>query len=219
MKQYVVIGLGRFGSSVTHHLSLFGREVLAIDRDEERVRRMAPETTHAVQADATDPETLKALGIKNFDVAIVAIGADIQASIMTTLLLKELGVPYVVAKASNRLQGKVLEKIGADRVVYPEGEMGKRIAHNLVSSNLLDYIELATDYRIEEVKVPPEISGKTLKELNLRNRMGISVIVIKKAGGEEVVVSPGAEALLGKEDTMVVIGKNEVLDRFIKEMY
>lgn len=218
MKQYVVIGLGRFGSSVTRHLSQFGREVLAIDIDEEKVRRMASEATHAVQADTTDIETLKALGIKNFDVAIVAIGADIQASIMTTLLLKELEVPYVVAKASNKLQGKVLEKIGADRVVYPEGEMGKRIAHNLVSSNLLDFIELAIDYRIEEVVAPSWMHGKTLREMNLRNRMGISVIVIKKAGGGEVMISPGAEALVGRGDTMVVIGKNEALDRLIKQL-
>lgn len=218
MKQYVVIGVGRFGSSVARNLSKLGQEVLAVDKDEERVKYIAGEVTHAVQADATDVSTLKSLGIKNFDVGIVAIGGDVQASIMITLLLKELGVPYVVAKASNKLQGRVLEKVGADRVVFPEREMGKRIAHNLVSSNLLDYIELAKDYRIEEVVAPPGMYGKTLRELNLRNRMGISVIVIKRAGGEDLVVSPGAEASIREGDTLVVIGKNEDLNNLNKQI-
>lgn len=213
MKQYVVIGLGRFGTSVARTLTELGQEVLAIDVNEERVRYVAQEVTRAIQADATDMNTLISLGVRNFDVGIVAIGEDVQANILTTLLLKELGVPYVVAKAVNQIQGKVLEKVGADRIVYPEKEMGSRIARNLVSPSLLDYIDLAKDYRIEEVIAPPFMHGKSLRELNLRNRLGITVIVIKRAGGEDLVISPGADEVFCPGDTMVVLGKNEDLNR------
>lgn len=212
MKSYLVVGLGRFGTSVARTLSKLGQEVLAVDADEERVKYVAPEVTHALQVDATDANALKSLGVRNFQVAVVAIGGDVQANIMTTLLLKEQGVPYVVAKALNKIQGRVLEKVGADRVVFPERDMGKRVAHNLVSANLVDYIELAQGYRIEELAAPQSYVGKNLKELNLRNRMSLTIIVIKHADGT-LLTSPGGEAIIQDGDNLVVLGKNTDLDK------
>ena len=158
-KQFAVIGLGRFGVSVARTLFKGGYEVLAIDSNEERVQKISSEVTHVVQADTTDENALKALGIRNFDVVVVAIGEDVQANVLTTLLLKELGVNYIVAKAKNELHGKMLEKIGADRVVYPERDMGQRVAHNLVSTNVLDYIELSPDLSLVEVTTPKVLGG------------------------------------------------------------
>ena len=167
-KQFVVIGMGRFGQSVARGLASLGREVLAVDNDEALVAEIAPHVTHAVQADATDEKTMIALGIRNFDVAVVAIGIDIQASILVTMLCKELGVGFVLAKAVSELHGKVLYKTGADRVVFPERDMGLRVAHNLANSNILDYIEIAGDLRIVDISALPEWENKSLLELDLR---------------------------------------------------
>lgn len=214
MKQFAVIGLGRFGSSVARTLQSMGYEVLGIDTDEERTQALMDSLTHVVQADATDENTLKSLGIRNFDTVIVAIGEDIQASILVTLLVKELGVKYVVVKAQNDLHGKVLYKIGADRVVFPERDMGARVAHNLVSSNILDYIELAPDYSIVEVAATEKMIGKTLRQLDLRQRFGVNVLAIKRA--ENVIVSPRADDRITEEDVLVVIGSNEDLQEMEK---
>jgi trk system potassium uptake protein len=207
MKQFAVIGLGRFGSSVALSLYRQGYDVMAVDTDEERIQKFSDEATHVVQADSTDENALKALGIRNFDVVVVAIGEDIQANVMTTLLLKELGVPYVVAKAKNSLHGRMLEKVGADKVVYPERDMGARVAHNIISRNVLDYIELSPNLSIVEVKAPQELIDKTLQEANLRPRFGINVVAIKR--GEELNVSPKAEDAILAGDVLVVIGGNE----------
>ncbi|TYP49815.1 potassium channel family protein [Thermosediminibacter litoriperuensis] len=207
MKQFVVIGLGRFGSSVAKTLYKLGYDVLGIDSNEEIVQSLVDSITHAVQADATDENTLKALGVRNFDVGIVSIGDDIQASILVTLILKELGLKYVVAKAQNDLHGKVLYKIGADRVVFPERDMGIRVAHNLVSSNILDYIELSPDFSIVEIQALPEWYDKTLRELDMRGRHGLNVMAIKR--DEDVIVSPGAEDFIKKGDILVVVGHNK----------
>lgn len=207
MKQFAVIGLGRFGASVAVHLYQLGYDVLAVDSEEERTQKFSDEVTHVVQADATDENTLKALGIRNFDVVVVAIGEDIQANVMTTLLLKELGVPYVVAKAKNALHGRMLEKVGADKVVYPERDMGIRVAHNIISRNVLDYIELSPNLSIVEVNAPKELIGKTLQQADLRPRFGINVVAIKR--DEELNVSPKAEDVIESKDVLVVIGNNE----------
>jgi trk system potassium uptake protein len=207
MKQFAVIGLGRFGSSVALSLYRQGYDVMAVDTDEERIQKFSDEATHVVQADSTDENALKALGIRNFDVVVVAIGEDIQANVMTTLLLKELGVPYVVAKAKNSLHGRMLEKVGADKVVYPERDMGARVAHNTISRNVLDYIELSPNLSIVEVKAPQELIDKSLQEANLRPRFGINVVAIKR--GEELNVSPKAEDAILAGDVLVVIGGNE----------
>ncbi|WP_378955864.1 potassium channel family protein [Pelosinus sp. sgz500959] len=203
-KQFAVVGLGRFGTSVATTLHKMGYEVLAIDNDEERVQEFSNEVTHVVQADTTDEDTLVALGIRNFDVVIVAIGEDIQANILTTLQLKELGVPYIVAKASNKLHGKMLEKLGADRVVYPERDMGQRVAHNLVSSTMLDYIELSPNLNIMEVNVPHALVGKSLAETDLRAKYEINVVAIKR--GDDIIVPPLPNEKIKMNDILVVVG-------------
>jgi trk system potassium uptake protein TrkA len=210
--QYAVIGLGRFGSSVAKELIELGFEVLGIDRDEEIVDEMSNVLTHTVVADATDEEVLKSLGIRNFDCAVVAIGDDIQASIMAAILVKDLGVKNVVAKALSELHGKVLHKIGVDRIIYPERDMGIRVAHQLVSPNLLDYIELSKEYTIAELSVTGRISGMTLEQLDTRKKYGCSVVAINKRGG--IVIAPTAEDTVDERDIMVVIGTNEQIEDF-----
>jgi trk system potassium uptake protein TrkA len=211
MKQYIVIGLGRFGISVATTLSEKGHDVLAIDRDEDPVQEITEIVTHAVQVDATDEDSLKTLGVNNFDVAVVSIGDDIHSNILATLILKELGVEYVVTKAQNELHGKVLNKIGADKIVYPERDMGTRVAHNLVTSNVLDYIELAPDYSIIEVLATTSLVGKTLQELELRPKFGLNVIAIKK--GNNINVTPEAKDRVESGDVLVVMGPEKGLDR------
>ena len=210
-KQFVIIGLGRFRSSIAKTLYSLGNDVLAIDKDEDIVQEIADSVTHAVQLDATDENALRALGIRNFDVAVVTIGDNIQSSIMATLLVKELGVKYIIAKGHSDLHAKVLYKIGADRVVLPEKDMGVRVAHNLVSANILDYIELSEDYSVMEIQVLDEWSGKTLNELRLRSKYGINVMAIKR--GDEVNLSPSAEDIIEDNDVIVAIGSAEDLNR------
>ena len=211
-KQIAVIGLGRFGSSVALTLQNMGHEVLGIDQDQDVVDHFADELTHAVVCESTDEDSLKALGLRNFDVAIVAIGNDVQASILTTVILKEMGVPVVVAKALSELHGRTLAKVGADRVIYPERDMGVRVAHQLTSPNLLDYIELSKQYTIAEMTVPDCLSGKSLANVNPRGRFGCSVVAINKTKG--IVIAPNAEDVLNEKDVMVVIGTNEQIEQF-----
>src|SRR4051812_6537883 len=180
--------MGRFGSSVAKTLSQLGFEVLAIDHREETVQEVSAFVTHAVQADSTDEEALRALGIRNFDVVVVAIGEDIQASILTTLILKDMGVPALIVKAQNELHGKVLTKIGADKVVFPERDMGVRVAHHLISPNILDYIELSDDYSIVEIKATGAMIGKNLRELDIRAKYGCNVMALK--AGEKMNIAP-----------------------------
>lgn len=211
MRQYVIIGCGRFGSSVAKTLYKMGHDVLAIDSNEEIVQYISEEVTHAIQADATDERVLKSLGIRNFDVAIITIGSNIQSSIMATLMVKELGVKYVVAKAHNEIHAKLLLKIGADRVVFPERDMGMRVAHNLVSSNILDYIELSPEYSIMEITPPNEWIGNTLLDLNIRSKYGINVVAIKS--DDEISVSPIAMDRINEGDILVVIGHNKDIEK------
>lgn len=211
MKQFVVIGLGRFGSSVAETLSKNGYDVLAIDNDAERIQSIASSVTHAVEADATDEEALKTLGVRNFDVAVVSIGDNISANILSTLILKELNVPYVIVKAPDTLHGKVLTKVGADRVVYPERDMGSRIAHNFISSNVLDHIEFASEYGVIEIIAANKMIGKTLEELKFRAEYNVNVMAIKR--GEELHISPGAGDKILEGDRLVLMGKNESLDK------
>ena len=205
-KQFLVIGLGRFGSSVLLALTRSGHEVMAIDTDEDIVQKMSNIATHVVVADSTDEDTLQALGVRNFDVAVVAIGTDIEANVFTTLLLKNLGVPLIVAKAQNDLHGKMLEKIGADRVVYPEYDMGQRVAHNLITSGVLDYIELSPNVGIVEIIAPRSLIGVNLIDANLRTRFDINVVAIKS--GDTVIVPPPPERPIEINDVLVVVGAN-----------
>ncbi|GAA4875295.1 Ktr system potassium transporter KtrC [Paenibacillus vulneris] len=213
-KQFAVIGMGRFGSSVARTLSDLGYEVLAIDSSEQRTQEISTIVTHVVQADSTDEEALRSLGLRNFDVVIVAIGQDIQSSILTTIILKEIGVPKVVVKAQNELHGKVVKKIGADKVIYPERDMGQRVAHHLISSNILDYIELSETYSIIEVQASRTLIGKNLRELDIRAKYGCNVMAIKT--GSHMNIAPSAEDLIKENDVLVIVGKNEDLNYFEK---
>lgn len=213
-KQFVVIGCGRFGTSVAQKLSELGAEVMVVDRNEEIIQSISETVTYAVQADATDEQTIRSLGIRNFDVAVVTIGSDIQSSILITLMCKELGVKYVISKAQNELHAKVLYKIGADRVVFPEREMGIKIAKSLVSDNILDYIELAPDYSIVEVVALETWIGKSLRQLNLRARFGINVMAIKQ--GLDIKVAVGPDEVIQEGDVLVVIGHNDDLNKVDK---
>ena len=208
-KQFVVIGLGRFGASVAKTLYSLGNDVLAIDKDEDLIQDISDSVTHAVQMDATDENALRTLGLRNFDVAVVTIGSNIQASVMVTLLVKELGVKYIIAKGNSDLHAKVLYKIGADRVILPEKDMGVRVAHNLVSSSILDYIELSPDYSIMEIEALNEWQDKTLRELKLRSKYGINVMAIKK--GDEINLTPSADDTVESKDIIVAIGSAQDL--------
>lgn len=215
-QQFVVIGLGRFGSSIALELMALNYEVLGIDRNEEIVSDMSELLTYAVVADASDEEVLKSLGVRNFDCGIVAIGEDIQTSILAAILLKDLGVSTVVAKAISVLHGRALEKLGVDRVVYPERDMGIRVAHQLVTPNLLDYIELSKDYSIVEMNVPLCLDGKTLTEINIRTRFGCSIVALHRSTG--IIVAPTAMDQVRTGDIMVIIGSNENIDKFENEV-
>ena len=210
--QFVVIGLGRFGTSVAQTLYSIGNDVLVIDKNEDVVLEIADNVTHAVQMDATDENALKTLGLSNFDVAVVTIGGNIQASIMATLLVKELGVKYIVAKGNNDLQAKVLYRIGADKVILPEKDMGVRVAHNLMSANILDYVDLSSDYSIIEIKALDEWVGKSLADLDVRKEYGINIISIKKP--DNSTISPNANSIIERSDVLVSIGTAKDLLRF-----
>lgn len=215
-KQFAVIGLGRFGGSICHKLSEQGCEVLAIDNDEERVNEFTTIASQAVIADSTDETVLKKLGLKNFDHVIVAIGDNIQASILTTLILKEMGVPKVTAKAQNDYHEKVLRKIGADFVIHPERDMGSRIAHNITSTSVLDYLELSDDHSILEVVAGRKMSGQSLVELDVRARYGVNIVAIKKNG--QINVSPRADQIVNVDDILIVIGADVDIERFQSHM-
>ena len=215
MKQFAVIGLGRFGSSVARTLYSAGHQVLGIDESEERVRANLDNCTRAVEADATDETALRSLGIRNFDTVIVGIGGDIQASILVTLMLKEIGVKHVVVKAQSVLHGKVLDKVGADRVVFPERDMGTRVARSLVASNILEYIELAPDFSILEMMVSEKMVGKNLRQLDLRNRFDVNVIAVKRADSFDLSVR--ADTAIVPGDVLILVGKNEHLRRMERE--
>lgn len=211
-KQFAVIGLGRFGSSLAKELVALGYEVLGIDKKDEIAEEMSEHLTHTVVADTTDEEVLRSIGIRNFDCVVVAIGDDIQGSILTIILLKDLGVKMVVAKALSVLHGKVLNKMGVDRVIYPERDMGIRVAHQLVSPNLLDYIELSKNYTIAEISATGKLSGRSLKDLDTRARFGCSIVAINKK--DDIIIAPTAEAVVEEGDRLVVIGKNEQIENF-----
>lgn len=211
MGEFAVIGMGRFGTSVARTLYDLGHNVLAMDKDEAALRLVVDHVTHAVQVDSTDPEALRAVGITNVDAVVVAIGVDIQESILTTLLLKDLGVKKIVAKAVDEQQGKVLEKVGADLVIFPERDMGERVAHSLASPNVLEYIELSPDHTIEEVNVPARLDGRTLGELELRTKFGCNVLLIRR--DSQLLISPATDVRLQTGDVLVVVGENRQLNR------
>lgn len=214
MKAYVVIGLGRFGSEVARQLYSLGCEVLALDMRSDLVQQISKDVTHAVVGDGQDIEVLKALGVRNMDCAIIAIGDDLAASVLATMNMKELGIPYVVCKAHDDTHRRVLEKLGADRVVIPEQENAARLARSLSTPNVLDYIELSEDYGIVEVPAPKSWHEKSLKDLNVRAKLGVNILAVRRQG--KINVSPAADFVIRSGDIMVVLGDSLALEALQK---
>ena len=214
MKFYVVIGLGRFGSALARQLCKLGAEVLALDVKGDLVQQVANDVTHAVVGDGQDKEVLRALGVRNMDCAVIAIGDNLAASVLVTMNLKELGVPYIVCKAHDETHRKVLEKLGANRVIIPEYEYAQRLARTLNSHNVLDYIELSEDFGILDVPAPKTWIGKTLRELNVRAKLGVNIIAVENDG--KTNVSPTADYAVREGDTLVVLGDNVALEKVQK---
>ena len=210
MNSYVVIGLGLFGQAIARQLCMLGAEVLAMDVRSDLVQQVANDVTHAVVGDAQDKEVLRALGVRDMDCAIVSIGDDLAASVLITMNLMELEVPYIVCKAHDETHRRVLEKLGANRVVIPEQENAQRLGRSLHSHNVLEYIELSEDYGILEIPAPRSWIGKTLKELNVRAKLGVNIIAVES--GEKTNVSPSADYQIQEKDIMVVLGDNYSLE-------
>lgn len=224
MRQFAVIGLGRFGWSVAQTLSKKGHQVLAIDRDEELVQEASEFVTEAVQVDSTDEKALKAVGIMDVDIAIVGIGTNLEASVLTTLILKELGVQHIVARAVTDEHGKVLERVGATKVVFLERDMGSRIANSLISPSILEHIELSPEFSIMETVPPKEFIGKSIRDLDVRAKHGLNIIAVRKKepsteGLSELNITPKADYVVKQGDIFVIIGSNENLDKFKKKYH
>lgn len=209
MKSYIVVGLGRFGTQVAKKLYELGGEVLVVDTDSVKVQQLSNDVTHAVVADARDKEVLRALGAKEFDCGIVAIGDSLADSVLATMNLKELGIPKVICKASNETHRQVLRKLGADQVVIPEQENATRLAKSLTSRNVLDYIELSEDYGIVEVPAPNPWLDKSLIELNIRAKLGVNILAVRRGG--DITVSPSADFRILQGDILVVLGDTAAL--------
>ena len=214
-KQYLVIGCGRFGSSVAKKMCQLGNEVMVIDKDEDSINNIAELVTHTAIVDVTEERDLKSIGLGNFDVVIVAISSDVRASIMATVVAKEMGVPKVVCKAKDELQAKVLYKIGADKVVFPERDMGIRLAYNLASENILDQINLDPEYSIMEIVTPQNWVGKTIIELNLRAKYDITVLAVKTQSGLKVMPSPNYK--MQEKNILIIIGNTDKISDIILE--
>ncbi len=212
-KSFLVIGAGRFGESVARTIDKAGHDVLVVDKDEALIQDISSEVTDAIVADATSESALKAIGIRDFDAVVLAIGFDVQASIMAAILLIEKEARYIVAKAQTDLHGKVLDKIGVNRVVYPERDMGHKIARSLIAPTIIDMIELSDEYSVVEITAPAEMVGKSLLELNLRALHGISVIALRRNNGGKTNISPIAGDLVEENDLIVAIGDNKNLHK------
>ena len=210
-KQFAVFGLGSFGESVAVTLQQLGCEVVAVDNHMEHVQEISEQVSYAIKADAGDPEVIKSLGTRNLDGVVVAVADDMEASVMATLVSKEIGVPYVIAKAKNELHATILKKIGADAVIFPEMEMGVRVAKTLMSSNFADWIALSPDYSIIEIATPKEWVGKSLQQLDVRRSHDVNVVGIKI--GEEVEVNPDPDRTLQEDMTLIIIGSNYALEK------
>lgn len=211
MKEFAVFGLGEFGKSVALNLIKCGCEVLVVDNDSEKVNEIADHVTYAVTADVTDYNILKSLGIRNLDGVIVAMAESLEASIMATIFAKELGVPFVMAKAYTDVQATVLRKVGADEIAFPEKEMGARIARNIVSGNFVDLVELSSKFSLVEMELPQSWKGMTLRELNSRDKLGVNVIAVKS--GEDVRVNLNPDIPFEEDEILIIVGDNHMLER------
>ena len=210
-QQVVVIGLGRFGSAVARELERLGHEVLAIDRSEQRVNDIAPDVTHALQLDAADEDALRSAGAAEFGTGVVAISSETEPSIFAVMVLKRLGVPNVIAKAGSQLHGEILARVGADRVVFPERETGLRLAHSFNVPNVIDYLDVAPSFGIEKIRPPRAFVGKTLGELDLKTRLGLTPVALRR--GKQVFVNPTRDERIADGDELILIGRDDKLDQ------
>ncbi len=210
-KRYAVIGLGRFGASLAQELTGVGQYVLAVDVDVRRVDELAAVLPRVVRADGTDPAALRALRIHEFDTVVVAIGDNVESSVLTVLNCRDLGVPYLVAQAQDEAHGRILKRLGVDRVVYPQRDMGIRVASNIATGGIIDYVRLSDEYGMAEITPPKMVLGRSLEELDLPRRYGLNVMAIKR--GNRVIVSPRAGERIAEGDVMVVIGSAEGITR------
>ncbi|MCJ7471847.1 MAG: TrkA family potassium uptake protein [Actinobacteria bacterium] len=218
-KQFLVIGLGRFGASVARTLTEEGHSVVGIDNSEDRIQRVSEEIADVIKCDATDAGILESMGVSDYEAAIVCIGEKyIQNSILVTLILKEKGAKKIIAKAGTKTQGRVLSKVGADTIAYPEKDMGERVARSLISSNIMDFLEVSPDVSIVEIPTPDFLVGKNLIELNLRHKYGVTIISIKNSKNE-IIAPPDINYRFAKEDILFLIGENKQLRklRFTEE--
>lgn len=211
-KQFAVLGLGSFGYSVAVTLENMGCDVLVVDDSYEKIQDISDKVSYAIKADASDPDALQALGGRNLDGVVIALSENLEASIMATMICKEMEIPLVLVKAKDRLQGAILQRVGADRVVYPETEMGSRVAKNLVAKEFMDWIALSNDYSMVEIAVPEKWVGQNLMELKLRDRFGINVVGIIVNG--KVDVTPDPQEALPAGGILIVIGSNDILEKF-----
>jgi trk system potassium uptake protein TrkA len=210
-EQVMVIGLGRFGSAVARELERLGHQVLAIDRGEAQVNDIASDVTHALQLDAADEDALRSAGAGDFQTAIVAISTDAEPSIFATMVLKRLGVRTVIAKAGSQLHGEILSRVGADRVVLPERETGLRLAHSFNVPNVIDYLDVAPNFGIEKIRPPASFIGKSLGDLDLKTRLGLTPIALRR--GQQVFVNPARDERVAEGDELILIGRDDKLDQ------
>lgn len=209
MKTFAVIGMGRFGFAVARRLFELGHEVLAIDYDQNRIQAISDHVTHAVACDAKEESALKAVGIRNYDTVIVAIGDNLTDSVLITLLVKEMGIKNVICKAMDQNHKKILLKIGADRVLIPEHEMGIKLALTLNSNNMMEVLELSDVYGVAEVDVPRKWIGKSIMDLNVRKKYDVNIIAVQPVNTMEIEVSPNADYIFVEGDRAVLVGRNE----------
>lgn len=215
-KQYAVFGLGKFGHSIAVTLENLGCDVIVVDNSSEKIQEISDLVSYAIKADIEEPDVIRSLGARNLDGVVVAVAENLEASIMATIISKEIGVPYILAKAQNDLHATILKKVGADAVVYPEKEMGTRIAKSLVSTNFADWIELSTDYSLVETEIPETWKGKTLIDLRVRERFNVNIIGIINSEGEvNVALDPSKP--FPESGIIILVGSNKALQKFKKE--
>lgn len=211
-KEFAVIGLGRFGKSLATSLASSGAQVLVLDKDEEVLQEISDVVTYTICGDATNANTIYELGLSNYDGVIIAMSSNLEANVMATILVKESGVPFVLVKAKTELEGKVLKKIGADKIIYPEKETGMRLANYLMHDNYLEMVALSEEYSIVDVDIPHDWIGKTLKKLDIRASYGVSVIGIRR--GNEININPDSDDELIEDDVLIMLGRNNLLSKY-----
>lgn len=216
MKSFAVIGMGRFGSAIAVALYEQGHDVMAVDKCSEKIQAISNKVTHAVTADVTDEEVVKSLGISNFDAVVISIASDMETSILLTVMLRDLNVGYIIAKAQNDIHARILEKVGADKIVFPERDTAYRIAHNIAISNVINYIEVYPNFNIVEIEIPSKWVDRPLKDLALRAKYGLNVIAVKDTRLDHIDTNPGADTVLKSGQTLVVSGTEDAIKEINK---